>query len=177
VIKTHQNVGVALFGELTEYGVQHCRAEFGGASSGFDGFRQSNWLGIGHASILSVRRVLLTTDYGRDVSETWLSTYIQVTRFDEQIAQAEMVTDETLAPQTAAAVIERIQVQDLTEQELEKLPFGAIQLDTAGRILPFNGFESQISGVSKEQAVGKLFFTEIAPCTNIKESCGRLKKV
>jgi len=88
-----------------------------------------------------------------------------------------MVTDETLAPQTAAAVIERIQVQDLTEQELEKLPFGAIQLDTAGRILPFNGFESQISGVSKEQAVGKLFFTEIAPCTNIKESCGRLKNV
>jgi photoactive yellow protein len=88
-----------------------------------------------------------------------------------------MVTDETLAPQTAAAVIERIQVQDLTEQELEKLPFGAIQLDTAGRILPFNGFESQISGVSKEQAVGKLFFTEIAPCTNVKESCGRLKKV
>ena len=69
------------------------------------------------------------------------------------------------------------QVQDLTEQELEKLPFGAIQLDTAGRILPFNGFESQISGVSKEQAVGKLFFTEIAPCTNVKESCGRLKKV
>lgn len=97
-------------------------------------------------------------------------------RFDEQIAQAEMVTDETLAPQTAAAVIERIQVQDLTEQELEKLPFGAIQLDTTGRILRFNGFESQISGVSKEQAVGKLFFTEIAPCTNVKEFYGRFKE-
>jgi photoactive yellow protein len=97
-------------------------------------------------------------------------------RFDEQIAQAEMVTDETVAPQTAAAVIERIQVQDLTEQELEKLPFGAIQLDTTGRILRFNGFESQISGVSKEQAVGKLFFTEIAPCTNVKEFYGRFKE-
>jgi len=97
-------------------------------------------------------------------------------RFDEQVAQAEMITDETLAPQTAAAVIERIQVQDLTEQEMEKLPFGAIQLDTTGRILRFNGFESQISGVSKEQAVGKLFFTEIAPCTNVKEFYGRFKE-
>ena len=96
-------------------------------------------------------------------------------RFDEQSAQAEMITDETLAPQTAAAVIERIQVQDLTEQELEKLPFGAIQLDTTGRILRFNGFESQISGVLKEQAVGKLFFTEIAPCTNVKEFYGRFR--
>ena len=96
-------------------------------------------------------------------------------RFDKQSAQAEMITDETLAPQTAAAVIERIQVQDLTEQELEKLPFGAIQLDTTGRILRFNGFESQISGVSKEQAVGKLFFTEIAPCTNVKEFYGRFR--
>ena len=97
-------------------------------------------------------------------------------RFDEQIAQAEMVTDETFAPQTAAAVIERIQVQDLTEQELEKLPFGAIQLDTNGRIQRFNGYESQISGVSKEQAIGKLFFTEIAPCTNVKEFYGRFKE-
>lgn len=96
-------------------------------------------------------------------------------RFDEQSAQAEMITDETLAPQTAAAVIERIQVQDLTEQELEKLPFGAIHLDTTGRILRFNGFESQISGVLKEQAVGKLFFTEIAPCTNVKEFYGRFR--
>lgn len=95
---------------------------------------------------------------------------------DEQIAQAEVVTTEAFLPQTAAAVIERIQVQDLTEQELERLPFGAIQLDTTGRILRFNGFESQISGISKEQAVGKLFFTELAPCTNVKEFHGRFKK-
>jgi hypothetical protein len=68
----------------------------------------------------------------------------------------------TFAPQTAAAVIERIQVQDLTERELQRLPFGAIQSPSA--VLRFNGFESQLSEVSKEQAVGKLFFTEIAPC-------------
>jgi photoactive yellow protein len=97
-------------------------------------------------------------------------------RIDEQIAQAEMVTTETFAPQTAGAVIERIQVQDLTEEELEHLPFGAIQLDTNGRILRFNGFESKISGVAKDQAVGKMFFTEVAPCTNVKEFYGRFKE-
>lgn len=97
-------------------------------------------------------------------------------RIDEQIAQAELVTTETFAPQTAAAVIERIQVQDLSEEELEHLPFGAIQLDTTGRILRFNGFESKISGVAKAQAVGKMFFTEVAPCTNVKEFYGRFKE-
>ena len=53
-------------------------------------------------------------------------------RIDEQIAQAEMVTTETVSPESASAVIERIQVKDLSESELEQLPFGAIQLDTAG---------------------------------------------
>jgi hypothetical protein len=33
-------------------------------------------------------------------------------RLDEKIAQAETVTDETFVPQTATAVIERIQVRD-----------------------------------------------------------------
>jgi photoactive yellow protein len=96
--------------------------------------------------------------------------------FDEQIAQAEMVTTETFAPQTAGDAIERIQVQDLSEDELEELPFGAIQLDTTGRILRFNGYESKISGVAKHDAVGKMFFTEIAPCTNVKEFYGRFKE-
>jgi photoactive yellow protein len=96
--------------------------------------------------------------------------------FDEQIAQAEMVTTETFAPQTAGDAIERIQVQDLSEDELEELPFGAIQLDTTGRILRFNGYESKISGVAKDDAVGKMFFTEIAPCTNVKEFYGRFKE-
>lgn len=87
-----------------------------------------------------------------------------------------MVATETFAPQTAGDAIERIQVQDLSENELEDLPFGAIQLDTTGKILRFNGFESKISGVAKDDAVGKMFFTEIAPCTNVKEFYGRFKE-
>jgi photoactive yellow protein len=93
----------------------------------------------------------------------------------EQFAQAEMVTTETMA-NDANAVIERIQMKDLTEAELEQLPFGAIQLDTAGRILRYNGFESKLSGIHKNRALGKHFFTELAPCTNVKEFYGRFQE-
>ncbi|HEX4489353.1 MAG TPA: PAS domain-containing protein [Terriglobales bacterium] len=93
----------------------------------------------------------------------------------EQFAQAEMVTTETMA-NDANAVIERIQMKDLTEAELEQLPFGAIQLDTAGRILRYNGFESKLSGIHRNRALGKHFFTELAPCTNVKEFYGRFQE-
>jgi photoactive yellow protein len=93
----------------------------------------------------------------------------------EQFAQAEMVTTETLLSD-ANALIERIQMKDLTEAELEQLPFGAIQLDTSGRILRYNRFESKLSGVHKNRALGKHFFTELAPCTNVKEFYGRFQE-
>jgi photoactive yellow protein len=93
----------------------------------------------------------------------------------EQFAQAEMVTTETMS-NDATAVIERIQMKDLTEAELEQLPFGAIQLDTSGRILRYNGFESKLSGIHKNRALGKHFFTELAPCTNVKEFYGRFQE-
>ena len=93
----------------------------------------------------------------------------------EQFAQAEMVTSETLSP-FASAVIERIQDKNLTEAELEQLPFGAIELDVHGRILRYNGFESRLSGIEKNSAIGKHFFTELAPCTNVKEFYGRFQE-
>jgi photoactive yellow protein len=97
-------------------------------------------------------------------------------RIDEQIAPAEMVTTETVSPESASAVIERIQVKDLSESELEQLPFGAIQLDTAGLILRYNGFESRLSGIHRNRALGKHFFTQLAPCTNVKEFYGRFQE-
>jgi photoactive yellow protein len=95
-------------------------------------------------------------------------------RLDEQFAQAEMVTAESFHEPNQ--IVERIQVQDLTETELEELPFGAIQLDTQGRILRYNGFESRLSGVHKNKAIGKHFFTELAPCTNVKDFYGRFQQ-
>lgn len=72
------------------------------------------------------------------------------------------------------ADIERI--QGFTETELDKLPFGAIRLDKTGTILAFNQAEVELSGRRKENVLGKNFFTEVAPCTNVQEFAGRFRE-
>lgn len=72
------------------------------------------------------------------------------------------------------AEIERI--QGFSEQQLDQLLFGAIRLDREGRILSFNQAESNLSGRKKENVVGKSFFTEVAPCTNVQEFAGKFRE-
>lgn len=54
----------------------------------------------------------------------------------------------------------------MTPAELDSLPIGIIQVDDEGIILFYSQQESEFSGTSKEQARGRNFFTEVAPCTN-----------
>lgn len=70
--------------------------------------------------------------------------------------------------------IERI--QGLGETELDRLPFGAIRLDRDGKILSYNRTEAELSGRRKESVLGKSFFTEVAPCTNVQEFAGRFRE-
>jgi photoactive yellow protein len=70
--------------------------------------------------------------------------------------------------------IERI--QSMTEDRLDQLPFGAIQLDTDGRILSFNHHEERLTGRKAENVVGKNFFEEVAPCTNVQDFAGRFRE-
>ena len=54
----------------------------------------------------------------------------------------------------------------LTPAEVDRLPFGAIELDATGTVLSFNQTESSITGRSKDAVIGRNFFKEIAPCCN-----------
>ena len=54
----------------------------------------------------------------------------------------------------------------LSDAEIDRLPFGAIELDADGKILRYNTTESGITGRSKESVLGRNFFREIAPCCN-----------
>ncbi len=54
----------------------------------------------------------------------------------------------------------------LSPREIDELAFGAIQLDSAGKILSFNQTESNITGRRKEAVIGRNFFEEVAPCCN-----------
>jgi photoactive yellow protein len=61
----------------------------------------------------------------------------------------------------------------LTEDELDNLPMGMIQLDRNGIILKFNQAESTLARVEKSDALGRSFFDEVAPCTRVQEFHGR----
>jgi photoactive yellow protein len=95
--------------------------------------------------------------------------------FDQQIAQADLIATETLLTDPISLTNKRIRADEIREEELDNLPFGAIQLDMSGNVLKYNDFESRLAGLKKENAIGKNFFTEVAPCTNVKEFYGRFK--
>ena len=64
----------------------------------------------------------------------------------------------------------------MTPAELDQLPYGMIQLDANGRILKYNAVESRLASLPQAQAVGKQFFTEIAPCTKVQDFYGRFRE-
>jgi photoactive yellow protein len=72
-----------------------------------------------------------------------------------------------IPPQVTAAV------DTFTARELDALPFGAIQLDSEGTILQFNEYEANLSNRRAPDTIGRNFFTEVAPCTNVREFQGR----
>lgn len=65
------------------------------------------------------------------------------------------------------------QVEQLSARELDELPFGAIQLDAQGKILSFNAHEARLTGRDPGKVIGRNFFTEVAPCTNVQQFHGR----
>ena len=64
----------------------------------------------------------------------------------------------------------------MNEQQLDALPFGAIRLDANGTILSYNHAESQLTGRDPKRVIGKNFFAEVAPCTNVQAFAGRFRE-
>ncbi|MEL7061888.1 MAG: PAS domain-containing protein [Acidobacteriota bacterium] len=67
-------------------------------------------------------------------------------------------------------------VDRLDEAQLDDLPFGAIQLDAEGRVVRYNATEASISGRTKAEVIGRDFFHEVAPCTNVQQFAGRFRE-
>jgi photoactive yellow protein len=67
-------------------------------------------------------------------------------------------------------------IDSMSEQELDALPHGAIQLDIRGTVLKYNAYEGRLAGLTKEQVVGKNFFRQVAPCTDVQEFYGRFRE-
>ncbi len=54
----------------------------------------------------------------------------------------------------------------LSNVEIDRLAFGAVQLDASGTILKYNAAEAGITGRNAASVIGRNFFTDVAPCTN-----------
>ncbi|ADO74171.1 PAS domain-containing protein [Stigmatella aurantiaca] len=61
----------------------------------------------------------------------------------------------------------------LSPEEFDALPFGAIKLDAEGRVLIYNAAESAFSRRKPVSVLGRRFFEEVAPCTNVASFRGR----
>jgi photoactive yellow protein len=64
-------------------------------------------------------------------------------------------------------------VERLSPQQVDVLPFGAIRLNPAGEVTFYSDRERRQSGYRKE-AIGRTFFTEMAPCMNNPAFRGRI---
>lgn len=67
------------------------------------------------------------------------------------------------------------QLSSLSTADLDKLAFGAVELDKNGRILRYNAAEGDITGRDPKDTIGKNFFKDVAPCTNSPEFYGRFE--
>ncbi len=61
----------------------------------------------------------------------------------------------------------------LSPQQIDELPLGLIELDGDATVLVYNRAEADLAHLKAESVIGRNFFTEIAPCTAVKEFQGR----
>lgn len=57
-------------------------------------------------------------------------------------------------------------LEKMSPGEIDKLAFGAIELDKTGTILKYNSAEGAITGRNPADVIGKNFFRDVAPCTS-----------
>lgn len=63
-----------------------------------------------------------------------------------------------------------------SEDTLDEAPFGIVKVDDDGVVQFYNRYESELAGVAPEDAVGRNFFTQLAPCSSNRLFHGRFKK-
>ncbi len=66
-----------------------------------------------------------------------------------------------------------IRIDDLSDAALDALPWGTIQLGLDGTVLRYNATEGRLAHRDPGAQIGRNFFTEIAPCTQVREFHGR----
>jgi photoactive yellow protein len=66
------------------------------------------------------------------------------------------------------------EVESLSEDEVNALPFGAIRLNAEGLVIYYSDAERMLSGSGDHPRLGLNFFREIAPCMDNEYYSGRI---
>jgi photoactive yellow protein len=70
-------------------------------------------------------------------------------------------------------------IEALSEAQVDALPFGVVRLDEECNVLGFSKAEAVQSGFERLRAMGRGFFTEVAPCLDTPgflERLGRARR-
>lgn len=62
---------------------------------------------------------------------------------------------------------------NISDEQVNDLVYGAVELDSEGTILRYNQAESELTGRKPEEVIGRNFFEDVAPCTRSNEFSGR----
>ncbi|MET0706726.1 MAG: hypothetical protein ABWY82_07760 [Tardiphaga sp.] len=73
---------------------------------------------------------------------------------------AEIITDATIDRLTLA------ELQTMSADALDRLPFGVIGLDRSGVAKIYNATEGRMAGLAREAVLGSSFFNAVAQCMN-----------
>jgi photoactive yellow protein len=85
---------------------------------------------------------------------------------------------DSISPQSAAPTsVDSSDLDSLTDQQLDAVPFGVICLDAEGTILRYNLYESRLARLDVNQVLGRDFFEEVARCTRGPGFEGHFRRV
>jgi photoactive yellow protein len=85
-------------------------------------------------------------------------------------------TDAVLSSAVLSTMEQLESISRMSEAQLDGLPFGAIRLDANGTVLSYNSAESKLTGRDPKRVIGRNFFTDVAPCTNVQAFAGRFRE-
>lgn len=58
------------------------------------------------------------------------------------------------------------QLEAMSAQAFDELAFGVVRMRDDGEVVAYNTWESSMSGLSRDRVLGRIFFSDVAPCTN-----------
>lgn len=92
----------------------------------------------------------------------------------------EPVTEQSLATATEASLQHidddtlHARIERLSTAGLDALPFGVVRLDAEGIVTFYSRTEAEQSGYGDRRAIGRHFFTQLAPCLSTADRMRRI---